>query len=61
MLAARSGTALQVLVGAHPRQQHVKPGGATLTAGVTTLVDLPGGALSAGADGTVKLWRRSAG
>lgn len=57
----RSGRQLQTLPGAHPRGTFAAPpkaGGGAITAGVAGLLALPGGALSCGADGTVKLHRR---
>jgi hypothetical protein len=57
----RSGRTLQTLPAAHPRGTFAAPpkaGGGAITAGVAGLLALPGGALSCGADGTVKLHRR---
>ena len=57
----RSGRTLQTLPAAHPRGTFAAPpkaGGGAIVAGVAGLLALPGGALSCGADGTVKLHRR---
>jgi hypothetical protein len=57
----RSGRALQAQHAAHPRAAFAAPpraGGGAIAAGVTSLLVLPGGVLSCGADGTCKLHRR---
>jgi hypothetical protein len=57
----RSGRALQTQHAAHPRAAFAatpRAGGGAIAAGVTSLLVLPGGVLSCGADGTCKLHRR---
>jgi len=62
LLDARTGGLLQHVPAAHPRQLFAPPqrlGGSSIVAGVTAVLPLPGGALTCGADGAIKLHRRA--
>jgi hypothetical protein len=64
VIEARTGRLLQLVAGAHPRGVFTPPqrvGGTAITAGVTSVLALPRGVLTCGADGALKLHAQEAG
>ena len=64
VIEARTGRLLQLVVGVHPRGVFSPPqrvGGTAITAGVTSVLALPRGVLTCGADGALKLHAQEAG
>ena len=64
VVEARTGRLLQLVAGAHPRAVFSPPqriGGTAMTAGVTSVLALPRGVLTCGADGALKLHAQETG